>query len=87
MIPFVDLRQQHEALLPELLARVEVVLASGTFVGGAELEAFEREFATMASLSVPGVAQVFDFGVISDASGEGRTFYTRAYVEGRPLDQ
>ena len=45
MIPFVDLRQQHEALLPELLARVEAVLASGTFVGGAELEAFEREFA------------------------------------------
>ena len=45
MIPFVDLRQQHEPLLPELLARVEAVLASGTFVGGAELEAFEREFA------------------------------------------
>ena len=45
MIPFVDLRQQHEALLPELLARVEAVLAGGTFVGGAELEAFEREFA------------------------------------------
>ncbi len=45
MIPFVDLRQQHQALLPELLARVEGVLASGTFVGGAELEAFEREFA------------------------------------------
>ena len=45
MIPFVDLRQQHEALLPELLAHVEAVLGSGTFVGGAELEAFEREFA------------------------------------------
>jgi len=39
MIPFVDLRQQHEALLPELLARVEAVLASGTFVGGAALAA------------------------------------------------
>src|SRR5262245_19719307 len=47
--------------------------------------AFEREFATMASLSVPGVAQVYDFGVIEGA--EGGPFYTRAYVEGRPLDQ
>ena len=45
MIPFVDLQQQHQALLPELLARVEAVLASGTFVGGAELDVFEQEFA------------------------------------------
>jgi dTDP-4-amino-4,6-dideoxygalactose transaminase len=45
MIPLVDLQQQHRALLPELLARVEAVLASGTFVGGAEVEGFEHEFA------------------------------------------
>ena len=45
MIPFLDLQRQHEELLAELLARVTAVLRSATFVGGAELEAFEREFA------------------------------------------
>ena len=49
--------------------------------------AFEREFATMASLSVPGVAQVLDFGVMSVGKNEERSFYTRAYVDGLPLDQ
>ncbi len=45
MVPFVDLKSQHEELLPELLARIRAVLESGTFVGGRELEAFEDEFA------------------------------------------
>jgi len=49
--------------------------------------AFEREFATMASLSVPGIAQVLDFGVMSVGKNEERSFYTRAYVDGLPLDQ
>jgi transcriptional regulator with GAF, ATPase, and Fis domain/predicted Ser/Thr protein kinase len=75
----------------------DVHLARDRLLGGRELalkrinqrvddtlrRAFEREFSTMASLSVPGVAPVYDFGVL-----EGdRTFYTRAYIEGRPLDQ
>jgi dTDP-4-amino-4,6-dideoxygalactose transaminase len=45
VIPFLDLQQQHEELLPELLARLTTVLRNATFVGGPELEAFEREFA------------------------------------------
>lgn len=49
--------------------------------------AFEREFATMASLSLPGVAQVFDFGTVPDAGPAGETFYTRAYIAGSPLDR
>src|SRR5688500_12117782 len=48
--------------------------------------AFEREFGTMAALSVPGVAQVFDFGLMREGKEE-RSFYTRAYVDGLPLDQ
>ena len=66
----------------------DVYLARDRLLGGQELalkrisarvdeslrRAFEREFATMAALSLPGVAQVHDFGVI-----EGdRPFYTRA---------
>ena len=50
-------------------------------------EALEREFATMASLAVPGVARVFDFGVLPAKGGEPeRPFFTRSYVAGKPLD-
>jgi len=44
--------------------------------------AFEREFATMASLSVAGVAQVYDFGLTVEDAGV-RPFYTRAFIDGR----
>ena len=62
MIPLVDLRQQHLALLPELLPRVEAVLASGTFVGGVEVESFEHEFAQLCGRNVrcAGVASGTD---------------------------
>lgn len=49
MIPFSDLRRQHADLLPELLARVESVLRNASFVGGEEVEGFEREFASFCS--------------------------------------
>ena len=56
----------------------DVYLARDRLLGGREValkrisarvdeslrRAFEREFATMASLSLPGVAQVYDFGVM-----------------------
>jgi transcriptional regulator with GAF, ATPase, and Fis domain/serine/threonine protein kinase/tetratricopeptide (TPR) repeat protein len=49
--------------------------------------AFEREFAIMASLSLPGVARVFDFGIAeADNDQPGGPFYTRTYVGGSPLD-
>ncbi|MDH5674719.1 MAG: sigma 54-interacting transcriptional regulator [Myxococcales bacterium] len=81
----------------------EVHLARDRLMGGREVAlkrlrvqvdaaltaSFEREFATMASLAVPGVAQVYDFGLTASDSGSGekRPFYTRAYIEGRPLDE
>jgi dTDP-4-amino-4,6-dideoxygalactose transaminase len=40
-----DLRPQAEELLPQLLQAAERVLRSGRYILGAELEAFEREFA------------------------------------------
>jgi transcriptional regulator with GAF, ATPase, and Fis domain/tRNA A-37 threonylcarbamoyl transferase component Bud32 len=67
----------REVALKRISARVDESLR----------RAFEREFATMASLSVPGVAQVYDFGVMPAEAGEGRTFYTRAYIAGQPLDR
>ncbi len=67
----------REVALKTIRARVDDVLRA----------AFEREFAMLASLSVPGVAPVYDFGVMSERAGEpARPFFTRAYIDGTPLD-
>jgi len=48
---------------------------------------FEREFAVLAQVALPGVARVLDFGLV-EAEGDdpGGPFFTRTYVEGAPLD-
>ncbi|MGD8858412.1 MAG: sigma 54-interacting transcriptional regulator [Myxococcales bacterium] len=66
----------REVALKRIRARVDDTLRG----------AFEREFSTMASLSVPGVARVFDFGLMELDGGGERPFYTRAYIDGEPLD-
>jgi serine/threonine-protein kinase len=49
--------------------------------------ALAREFSTLASLALPGVAPVFDFGLVADGDvGSGEAFFTRGFVDGRPLD-
>ena len=45
MIPFIDLKAQYAAIKGEVDAVVMTVLASGQFVLGEEVAAFEREFA------------------------------------------
>lgn len=45
MIPYLDLKAQHEAIREELEAAVLGVLGSGQYVLGPEVEAFEHEFA------------------------------------------
>ena len=44
-IPFVTLDRQHEALMPELREAFERVVGSSGFILGAEVDAFEAEFA------------------------------------------
>lgn len=44
MIPFTDLQTQFEEQKPELLEAVHRVMASGVYLLGPELEAFEHEF-------------------------------------------
>lgn len=44
-VPFVDLGRQHAALRNELREAFERVVAADAFILGAEVEAFEREFA------------------------------------------
>ena len=45
MIPFLDLRAQYTAIQPEVDAAMAVVFASGRFILGEQVAAFEREFA------------------------------------------
>jgi transcriptional regulator with GAF, ATPase, and Fis domain/serine/threonine protein kinase len=67
----------REVALKTIRARVDDVLRA----------AFEREFLTMASLSLPGVAQVYDFGVMRErAEVAPSPFFTRAYIDGQPID-
>ena len=47
-IPFLDLVAQHRPLEDELVEAFRRALRSAAFVGGAEVEAFEREFAQFA---------------------------------------
>lgn len=44
-VPFLDLKASYTALQPDIDVAVGRVLASGWYIGGPEVEAFEREFA------------------------------------------
>ncbi len=46
MIPFVDLQAEHAAIKDDVMSAVERVIASGQFVLGPEVSAFEEEFAS-----------------------------------------
>lgn len=50
MIPFFDLKRQYAALKPELDEAAARVMASGWFILGPEVAAFEREFAAWLGL-------------------------------------
>ena len=45
MIPFIDLPRQHKALEKELLAVFRESLRTASFIGGAQVASFEKEFA------------------------------------------
>jgi dTDP-4-amino-4,6-dideoxygalactose transaminase len=47
-VPLLDLKKQNEALMSELRAAFERVLASGQFIQGPELQKFEQQAATAA---------------------------------------
>lgn len=49
-IPLVDLKTNYLAIEAEVRAAVERVLASGTYIGGPEVEAFEREYAAFSGV-------------------------------------
>ena len=71
------LQAGREVALKVISARVDEVIRA----------AFEREFAMLTTLRVPGVAAVYDFGVRqAHAEAAAQPFFARAYVAGVPLD-
>src|SRR5256885_7664690 len=55
-VPFLDLKAQHAPLEEELTAAFRTIVRGAAFVGGPEVEAFERDFA--AFCHVPGAVGV-----------------------------
>src|SRR5690349_2988777 len=49
-VPFLDLRSQHAALEADLVAAFRRLISTASFVGGPEVEAFEREFAAFCEI-------------------------------------
>ncbi|WAJ36084.1 DegT/DnrJ/EryC1/StrS family aminotransferase [Pseudomonas sp. GOM7] len=72
MIPFLDLQRLNQRFEPEFVAALQRVLASGWFIQGEELAAFEEEFAAYC-----GVAHCVGVGNGLDAL----TLILRGYVE------
>jgi dTDP-4-amino-4,6-dideoxygalactose transaminase len=56
-VPIVDLVRQHESLKDDITRAVADAIAAGAFVGGREVEAFERDFASyLGATEVVGVS-------------------------------
>jgi dTDP-4-amino-4,6-dideoxygalactose transaminase len=49
-VPFTDLAAQHREVAPEVEAGFAEVLATGAFVGGKQVEAFEQDFAAFCGI-------------------------------------
>ena len=60
-VPFLDLKSSYLELQPEIDEAIQRVLHSGSYIGGAEVEAFENEFADFCDArNVVGVANGLD---------------------------
>lgn len=60
-VAFIDLKAQHAALRDELVAAFERVTAASAFIGGSEVESFERDFAAYSEVGhAVGVANGTD---------------------------
>ncbi len=79
-IPFLDLVTPHVELEPELLEVVRSALRTGRFVGGPEVEGFEREFAqfcrTDHCAAVNSGTDALRFALIAAGVGKGDTVVT-----------
>jgi dTDP-4-amino-4,6-dideoxygalactose transaminase len=75
MIPFLDLITPHVELEEELIAAVRTALRTAHFIGGPEVEAFEREYAdfcqTRFCIGVSSGTDALRFALIAAGVGKG----------------
>jgi dTDP-4-amino-4,6-dideoxygalactose transaminase len=80
IVPFLDLASMHRALEEELVEATRRALRSAAFIGGPEVEAFEREFAAYCGATqCVGVANGTDavrFAVMASGVGSGDAVIT-----------
>ncbi|MEJ2246946.1 MAG: aminotransferase class I/II-fold pyridoxal phosphate-dependent enzyme [Acidobacteriota bacterium] len=79
-IPFLDLITPHTELEEELMAVFRKALRSARFIGGEEVESFEKEFAafcgTQHSIGVGSGTDALRFALIASGVGKGDTVVT-----------
>ncbi|MDX2271541.1 MAG: DegT/DnrJ/EryC1/StrS family aminotransferase [Cyanobacteriota bacterium] len=66
-IPLLDLRQQYQALAPELVPQIEALLASGYYIGGTAVQQFEEAFAQFLGSGSPTPLEVIGCNSGTDA--------------------
>src|SRR5512136_1148908 len=79
-VPFLDLATPHVELEEELIAVVRKALRSAHFIGGEEVESFEKEFATYCGVphcvGVSSGTDALRFALIGAGIGKGDTVVT-----------
>src|SRR6478735_958784 len=83
-VPFLDLVTPHRQLEEELIAAFRGALRSAAFIGGAQVEGFEREFATYCGTKYcVGVANGTDavrFALLASGVGKGDAVVTVSHT-------
>jgi dTDP-4-amino-4,6-dideoxygalactose transaminase len=83
-IPFLDLMTPHRELEEELVEAFRQALRSAAFVGGAQVEAFEREFAeycgTKYSVGVASGTDAVRFALMASGVGRGDAVVTVSHT-------
>src|SRR5690348_9987416 len=83
-VPFVDLVTPHRELEEELVEACRQALRSAAFVGGAQIEAFEREFAAYCGakycVGVGSGTDALCFALIAAGVGPGDAVITVAHT-------
>ncbi|MDW8404600.1 DegT/DnrJ/EryC1/StrS family aminotransferase [Chloroflexus sp.] len=81
-VPFGDLQRSHQALQTELLAAARRVIESGWYILGAEVTAFEREFAALCGvehcIGVASGAEALYLALVAAGIGPGDEVITVA---------
>ena len=83
-IPFLDLITPHQQLEDELVDALRKALHSAQFIGGPQVEAFEREFAsycgTAHSVAVSSGTDALRFALMASGVGPGDAVVTVAHT-------